>query len=535
LKKFDAVFIGSGHNALIAAAYLARAGWSVLVLEKNDRPGGLVRTEELTVPGFRHDVYSSAQPLFVTSQAYADLGAELGERGLQYVNTDTPTGVSLADGRSSVFFRDFAANVAEIDRLSPGDGAAFGQMMEEFGAVAPDIFPLFGLDLTSNAAAPFLRRLMVNPEGTGASPFASEFLIPARDVLEARFRSEVFQGLAAPWVLHLGRTPDGANSGFWVPMTLAAIMAGGMATVVGGAGKLADALVRLIEDHGGVVRTGEGVEKILVKHGKAEGVRTEGGEEFSAKRAVVASTNPDQLYLRLLADADVPAPLKREASRYRYGRGCVQIHLALSEPPRFADGRLDNVGLLHLTPGLTGLTQHVQEALSGLLPREPTISFDVPTQLDPSRAPAGKATLRLQILEVPTRLRGDAAGQIDTGDGAWTEDVKRAFTDRILEIVGRHAPNVPGAILGCHSISPGDLARFSPNQGPGDPYGGSHDLSQSYIFRPLPSQPSHRTAIPNVFMLGAATWPGHGVNGGSGYIVAQQLLAEGPPKGEPQA
>lgn len=533
MKKYDAIFIGSGHNALIAAAYLARAGWSVLVLEKNDRPGGLVRTEELTVPGFRHDVYSSAQPLFVTSQAYADLGAELGERGLQYANTDTPTGVSMADGRSSVFFRDFAANVAEIDRLSAGDGAAFGQMFEEFNTVAPDIFPLFGLDLSSDAARPFLRRLMVNPDGTGASPFASEFLIPARDVLEARFRSEVFQGLAAPWVLHLGRTPDGANSGFWVPMTLAAIMAGGMATVVGGAGKLTDALVRLIEGHGGVVRTGEGVEKILVKHGEAEGVRTEGGEEHFAKRAVVASTNPDQLYLRLLADADVPAPLRREASRYRYGRGCVQIHLALSEPPRFADGRLDTVGLVHLTPGLTGLTQHVQEALSGLLPKEPTISFDVPTQLDPSRAPAGKATLRLQILEVPARIKGDAAGKIDTGDGAWTEDVKRAFTDRILEIVGRHAPNVPGAILGCHSISPGDLARFSPNQGPGDPYGGSHDLSQSYIFRPLPSQPSHRTAIPNVFMLGAATWPGHGVNGGSGYIVAQQLLAEGPPKGEP--
>ena len=104
--------------------------------------------------------------------------------------------------------------------------------------------------------------------------------------------------------------------------------------------------------------------------------------------------------------------------------------------------------------------------------------------------------------------------------------VIRAPSERIfgLEIVGRHAPNLPGAILGCHIVSPGDLARFSPNQGPGDPYGGSHDLAQSYVFRPLPSQPSHRTAVPNVYMLGAATWPGHGVNGGSGYIVAQQLL-----------
>jgi phytoene dehydrogenase-like protein len=529
VKKFDAIFIGSGHNALIAAAYLARSGWSVLVLERNAHFGGLVQTAELTLPGFHHDVYASAHPLFVTSQAYADLGPELADRGLRYVNTNMPTGVSLPDGQGALFFRDLEANVAEAERLAPGDGAAFRQLMDEFNVHAPDIFPLFGLDLASAEAQPFLRRLMVNAAGTGPSPFASEFLLPARDVLEARFRSRIFRALAAPWVLHLGRTPDGANSGFWVPMTLAALMAGGMATAVGGSGRLAQALASLIEDYGGLLLAESPVEKILVKDGEAVGVRTEAGEEYRAVRAVVASVNPDQLYLRLLENAEVPAQIRREAERFRYGRGCVQIHLALSEPPRFVDRRLNLAGLVHLTPGLTGLTQHVQEALSGLLPKDPTISFDSPTGLDPSRAPKGKATARLQILEVPARPRGDAAGKIEVGDGAWTEDLKRRFTDRILDIAARHIPNLPGAILGCHVISPGDLARFSPNQGPGDPYGGSHDLSQSYLFRPLPSQPSHRTAVPKVYMLGAATWPGHGVNGGSGYIVAQQLLKQGAP------
>jgi phytoene dehydrogenase-like protein len=294
VKQYDAIFIGSGHNALIAAAYLARAGWSVLVLERNDRPGGLVRTEDLTVPGFRHDVYSSSHPLFVTSQAYADLGPELAERGLRYLNTDKPTGVSLPDGQSAVFCRDLEANVAEADRLFPGDGQAFREMMEEFNAHAGDVFPLFGLDFASPEAAPFLRRLMVNAEGSGPSPFASEFMLPARDVLEARFRSRVFRALAAPWVLHLGRTPDGANSGFWVPLTLAAIMGGGMATAEGGSESLARALTRLIEDHGGVIRTGGAVERILVQDGKAVGVRVAGGEEYRAGRAVVASTNPDR-------------------------------------------------------------------------------------------------------------------------------------------------------------------------------------------------------------------------------------------------
>ncbi|HKI00532.1 MAG TPA: NAD(P)/FAD-dependent oxidoreductase [Thermoanaerobaculia bacterium] len=528
MKHFDAIFIGSGHNALIAAAYLARSGWSVLMLEKNDRPGGLVRTEELTLPGFRHDVYAGAHPFFVTSPAYADLGEELAARGLSYVNTDQPTGVSMPSGKTAVFFRDLEANIEEADRLAPGDGGAFRQMMEELGAQAADVSPLFGLDLTSAEAAPYLRRLMLNAAGTGPSAFASELLLPARDVLEARFRSRAFHALVAPWVLQLGRTPDGANSGFWVPMILASLMAGGMATAVGGSGKLADALVRLIEDHGGLIFTGTGVEQILVRDGRAVGVRTEEGEDFAAD-AVVASVNPDQLYLRLLVEADLQAPLRREAARYRYGRGCVQIHLALSEAPRFADGRLDRTGLVHLTPGLLGVSMQVQEARSGLLPKNPTIAFDSPTVLDPSRAPGGNATVRLQILEVPCRPRGDAADSIAVGDGTWTEDLKRRFADRVIGIASRHVPNLPGAILGCHVVSPDDLSRFSPNQGPGDPYGGSHDLSQSYFFRPLPSQPSHRTAVPNVYMLGAATWPGHGVNGGSGYIVAQQLLRQGRP------
>jgi phytoene dehydrogenase-like protein len=524
-KKFDAIFIGSGHNALLAAAYVARAGWRVLVVEKNDRPGGLVRTEELTLPGFRHDTYSSAHPLFVTSQAYADLGPELAERGLRYLNTDLPTGVSLPDGRTAVFSRDLAANVEDYERLSPGDGTAFQLLMEEYGARAGDIFPLFGLDLSSPEASPYLKRLMADEAGRRPSRFAAETVRTARDVLERTFLSPVLRALPAPWVWHLGRTTDSAGSGPWVPLTLMALMGGGMAIPEGGSEMLARALARLIEDHGGVLRMNMPVERIVVRHGRAAGVVLADGREVRAERAVVASVNRDQLYLRLLADADVRPAVRREAAEYRYGRGCVQIHLALSEPPRWADERMARVGQPHLTPGLDGCTLQVAQALAGLLPSEPTVSFDAPAGLDPSRAPAGKATLRLQMLEIPCRPQGDAAGTIEVGDGTWTEDLKRRFMDRVLEIVGRHVPNVPGAVLGYHVLSPDDLARFSPNQGPGDPYGGSHELAQSYLFRPLPSQPSHQTEVPGLYLLGAATWPGHGVNGGSGYIVARKLLA----------
>ncbi|HYH80529.1 MAG TPA: hypothetical protein VEX86_12055 [Longimicrobium sp.] len=195
----------------------------------------------------------------------------------------------------------------------------------------------------------------------------------------------------------------------------------------------------------------------------------------------------------------------------------------MSEAPRFADERLARTGQPHLARSLADTALHITQTLNGQLPAEPAISIDVPTTLDPSRAPEGKAIMRIQVLEIPNRPKGDAARSIDVGDGSWTADLKQRFADRLIGIVGQHLPNVPGAILGMHVITPGDIAAFTPNAGPCDPYGGSHDLAQSYLFRPLPGQPSHRTTVPNVHMLGAATWPGHGINGGSGYIVAQEL------------
>ncbi len=523
MERYDAIMIGSGHNALVAAAYLARAGWGVLVLEGNDRPGGLVRTEELTVPGFLHDTYSSAHPLFTSGPAYAELGPELAAHGLTYRNSRYAIGASMPGGRTAVFSTNAEENVAEADRLAPGDGAALTALLEEFAPHAGPVFGLFAAELSSPESARIIHGLM--HEDGHYSTFAQSFFRDARDLLEHRFASPVLHGLLAPWALHLGRGPDEANSAFWTVLVLLAATGAGMPTPEGGSERLARALAALVEQHGGRVRTGRWVERVLVREGRAVGVCTADGEVFQATRAVVASVNPDQLYLKLLAHEEgvVPPLIRQQARGYRYGRGCVQIHLALSEPPRFDDERLAVTGQSHLTGGLDALSRSVNEATRGLIPAEPTISFDTPSAADPTRCPAGAAVARLQILDIPLRLRGDAAGEIDTG-GGWTEGVKNAFADRVIELAGRHAPNLPGAIIGRHVIGPDDLARFNPNCGPGDPYGGSHELAQSYLFRPLPGQPSHRSVVANLYMVGAATWPGHGVNGGSGYIVAKDAL-----------
>ncbi|MFI1973232.1 phytoene desaturase family protein [Streptomyces cinnamoneus] len=526
MNRYDAVVVGSGHNALVTAVYLARAGWSVVVLEGNDRPGGLVRTDEVTVPGFRHDVYSSAHPLFTSGPAYAELGPELAACGLTYRDSPFSIGVSMPGAESAVFSTDAAANVAEADRLAPGDGAALAALLADFAPYAGPVFALFAADLADPGPTRIVHGLM--RDDGHCSTFAQRFLRTSRDLLEHRFSSPVLRGLLAPWALHLGRGPDEANSAFWTLLTLVAVTTAGMPTPEGGSEQLARALTTLTERHGGRVETGRWVERVLVRDGLATGVRTADGEVVTTARAVVASVNPDQLYLKLLAHEDgvVPPVIRQQADEYRYGRGCVQLHLALSEPPRFEDERLTRTGLVHLTRGLDALSRSVNEAARGLLPARPTIAFDTPSTADPTRCPPGAAVARLQILDVPLRLRGDAAGEIDTRAG-WTDDVKNAFADRVIGLAARHTPNLPGAIVGRHVIGPDDLARFNPNCGPGDPYGGSHELAQSYLLRPLPGQPSHRTVVPNLFMVGAATWPGHGVNGASGYIVADKLLTSG--------
>lgn len=525
METFDVIIIGSGHNALVTAAYLTRAGRSVLVLEKNDRPGGFLRTEELTLPGFKHDVFAAAHPLFTTGPAYAELREDLEARGLRYLNTNLPTGVSMEDGRTAVLPSSFEELIAEVERLAPGDGGALAGMFEQLNPYVNDVFGLFNMDLSSAEAAPILKRLLHEERGAGYSPFAASLVSTARNTVSS-LKSPVTQSMLASWVTHLGRTPDEVGSGIWVPLTVMALMGGGMPTPEGGSEKLVQALSQLIKDQGGEILTHTHVERILVENGRANGVRTSMGKKYRAKQAVVASTTPDQLYLSLLADTEISPPLRAQARQYRYGRGCVQIHLALSEPPNWPDKRFNGVGQPHLTDGLDGFTLAIAQGAANLLPSNPTFTVDCSTNLDPTRAPAGKAIMRIQVLEVPIRPRGDAANLIKVGDGTWKHDLTEQFTERVLNVVSKHIPNIPSAVIGKYVVTPGTIAKFNPNSGPGDPYGGAHDLAQSYLLRPLPGQPGHQTAIPNVYMLGAATWPGHGVNGGSGYIVAQQLLSQ---------
>ncbi len=508
----DAVVVGSGINSLACAALLARGGWSVRVLEREDELGGAIRTAELTEPGYLHDVFSAWHPLWVGGAAHAELGEELAARGLEYLNTDHPAATLFPDGEAAFLLRSTDANVSEL-------GEDWRSAVESFFPNADLAFGVLGTELWSRDGLGLALRAYRRLGRRGAVEFVGDVLASSRDWLAQTFSSERAHGLLAPWVLHTGLGPDAAGSGFMTQVIGVAVQEGGMPIPRGGGARLVDALVRLIEDHGGTCETGRDVERVLVRDGKATGVRLVDGEEVPSARAVIANVTPTQLYGRLL---DGHVELGR---RFRYGRSEMQIHFALSEPPRWeGDERLGQTAIVHLTPGLDGVSRAVNEAERGLLPAEATVVVGQPLTMDPSRAPEGAGMLWIQLQELPWQVKGDAAGELDPGDGTWTEELRERYADRIQARIARHVPNLESSLRRRVTLSPADLQAANINLQQGDPYSGSLALDQNLLWRPLAASPGHSTPVKGLWHIGASTHPGPGLGAGSGTLVAKRLL-----------
>jgi phytoene dehydrogenase-like protein len=508
----DAVLVGSGINSLACAALLARGGWSVRVLEREAELGGCIRTAELTEPGYLHDVFSAWHPLWVGGAAHAELGDELAARGLEYLNTDHPTATLSPDGEATFLLRSTDANTAELGEEWRGAVDSFLPNADlAFGVLGTELWSREGLKLGLKA----YRRL----GRQGAAEFTGNVLASSRDWLTQTFDSERAHGVLAPWVLHTGLGPDAAGSGFMTQVIGVAVQEGGMPIPRGGGARLVDALVRLIEDHGGSCEAGREVERVLVRNGRAAGVRLADGEEVAAERAVIANVTPTQLYGRLIGGHE------ERGRRFRYGRSEMQIHFALSEPPRWeGDERLAKTAIVHLTPGLDGVSRAVNEAERGLLPAEATVVVGQPLTMDPARAPDGAGLLWIQLQELPWHVKGDAADELDTGDGTWTEELRERYADRIQARIARHVPNLESALMKRVTLSPADLQAANINLQRGDPYSGALALDQNLLWRPLPSSPGHSTPVKGLWHIGASTHPGPGLGAGSGTLVAKQLL-----------
>jgi phytoene dehydrogenase-like protein len=511
---YDVVLIGSGLNSLVCAALLTRKGKRVCVLERADVAGGCIRTEALTLPGFLHDTLSTLYPLFVTTPYFKDLEPVLAAKGVRFLNSPCPTAVVLPDGASLIFRCDRNANITAMEALHPGDGVAYAHAMAEVEANAPLIFGVLGAELWTFATLKLLVREICKRGPRGFARFAGD-----RPTCRT-------QGANRARVLHVGLSPESPLSAQMDKVVMFSLEQVGSPMVEGGGAQLVKAFCEIIADGGGVVRTGADVAEIVTSKGVATGVRLEGGETIPASQAVVANVTPTQLYGRLLKGDAVPAPVRADAAAFRYGRGEMQIHLALSEPPQWPDPDLLHVGMLHLTGGVEAVSKAVNQAESGLLPELATIVVAQPVAIDPSRAPSGAWIFWIQLQELPRdgQLRGDAAGQIAVAaDGRWTPAIRDAYADRIVARLCAQIPNLEQSILSRHVISPADLEALNMNLVGGDPYSGSCGLDQYLLWRPSPNGRNHETSVKGLYQIGASTHPGPGLGGMSGYLVAQRL------------
>ena len=473
----DHIIIGSGINGLVAAAMLSLKGDRVLVLERETSAGGCLRSEEITLPGFQHDVMAATFVLFLTSPAGAALGPHLARHGFDYCHTPHPTAVLRPDGSSLVLTTDRAANIAAFNAAAPGDGDRHAADVGQVEADAPFLFALLGAALWS---WPTLKLLFGQVRRRGLRGLAAWFgtaLAPARGWLEAGYQSPLVQALHAPWVLHCGLTPESTYSGQMGKVIAFALEAAGAPIARGGAGQAVAAFRALIEENGGTIRTGADVARITARDGRVTGVQLADGEQIACA-SVLASVAPG----------------------------------------------LEDVALIHLADGIDSVSRSANEAERGLLPAIPTICVGQPHRLDPSRAPAGKAILWLQIPDAPRVIKGDAAGGIAT-DGTWSEATREAFADRIEAILAQHIKDFDQIRLARTALSPADLARMNVNLVGGDPYGGACTLDQFFLFRPFAHSTNGSGALRGLIHIGASTHPGPGLGGGSGFLAAKRLGA----------
>ncbi|OZI56640.1 phytoene desaturase family protein [Bordetella genomosp. 4] len=522
---FDVIVVGSGMNSLVCTALLARSGRRVLMLEREAQLGGCIRTDELTVPGFHHDTLSTAHPLFMVGPAYAALGKALHEAGLEYCNTSQPTAVLLPDGRHLVLSTSHEQNRAAFEQAHAGDGQAYAAALANVQANAPLVFGLLGNELWRWKTLRTVAGTAWKQGPRHLVGFMGRSLTPASAWLRQDFKSDLTAALLAPWVLHCGLSPDAPLSSLMAQVVAMTLEGVGLPIVKGGNANTVLAFERLIRDAGGRIETQADVVRVRVEQGRATGVTLADGRVYRAAN-VVCNVTPTQLYGRLLDQTEVPEAVRAEAQAWRYGKGNMQIHLALDEAPQWNVEALRDVGYVHITRGVDAVSRAVNEAERGSLPAEPTICVAQPTVLDPTRAPPGKHILWVQLPECPRHPVADALGALAIPEpGNWTAGLRDAYADRIIDTLAQHIPNLRRSILGRAVLSPADLAAMNINLVGGDPYGGDCGLDQSFFWRPSRINRNHSTPVRGLWHIGASTHPGPGLGGTSGFHVASALGA----------
>ena len=510
--RFDVVVAGGGHNALVAAAYLTRAGLECCVLDARPVLGGDTATEELTLPGFRHDTCSTAHNLIQASPTLREDELRLGDYGLEYIQPDPVVHIPFPDGTSLTQWRDLDRTCEEFARFSAADAAAYRRMIEEYdrakGAFGGYRYTPIGW------GPPLGERLARLPDGNRwlRRQAESAWDVISRELEDAHTRAFML------WMAFMTlQPPDAAGTG-WLAYSIPYGRQRHSWTLPrGGSGALPAALCRLIEEAGGTLLPGRRVTALVLEDGRCTGVETEAGERFLARRAVLSSVHV--AHLPRLAPAEAWGDdFLAAVGEWKQGVSMFVTHYATTEPPTY---RVEGG---ELTAVASGTADSVERLLrvgydvrrGALALDEPPLLVVCPTVADPGRAPDGRHTLKV-IGFHPYAI----------ADGSGWDDAAHEVSRANLEHLRRYAPNLTDdTILATLVKSPLDLERLNEHNWRGSCHGGAMSPDQSGALRPAAGWAEHRLPIPGLYQTGSTTHPGASVSAGPGRNAAAVMLRD---------
>jgi phytoene dehydrogenase-like protein len=517
----DVVIVGGGHNGLVTAFYLAKAGFKPLVLERRAQVGGAAITEEF-YPGFRCSTLSHN-----TGPLRADVVREmqLERHGLKLTKPDVSTVSLLPDGRSLVLYSDLKRAAQEITQWSPKDATAYGEFgaaLSKIGAVigealvltppnidSPSSGDLWGMLKTGRSIRNLGKKDMYRALRWGpmaVADLAAEFFDtePLRATIAAR---GIFGSFLGPW---------SAGSALVLLLRAAAdpTPAGSAQFPAGGAGAITQAMAAAATQAGAEIRTGAAISQIRVKDGVATGVVLDSGEEISAK-AVVSNADPKRTLMQLVDPIHLPPDFVQKIRNYRSVGTVAKINLALSALPEFTALKKGNGNLLQgriqISPEIDYLERAFDECKYGNFSRAPYLEITFPSLSDSSLAPAGQHVMSIYMQYAPYKLK----------NGDW-ESQRAALGETVVKTIAQYAPNLPQTILSHQIITPKDLEETYGLTG-GQIFHGELALDQFFTMRPLLDWARYQTPIERLYLCGSGTHPGTGLTGGSGANAAREI------------
>jgi phytoene dehydrogenase-like protein len=505
VEHADAIVIGAGHNGLVAANLLVDAGWTVEVLEATPQPGGAVRSGYVTAPGYLSDLFSSFYPLGYASPVMESLG--LAEYGLEWTHSADVLTHLLPDGRAATINRDIERSKASMEQFAAGDGQRWQNAYDDWRGVSGRMLgTLFTPFPPVRAGVGLVRDLRI----AGALRLARRLLLSVRELGSELFRGEGAKLALAGCALHTDLSPEEAGGGVYGWLLAMLGQEFGWPVPVGGAQRITTALVDRFTARGGRITYDSPVSRVLVARGRAMGVRTAGGRDVRARRAVLADVPAPALYGELVAARWLPPRLREDMEFFRWDGATVKVDWAVAGKLPWKNPAAAGSGTVHLGADLNGLTRYAAHLATNEMPPDPFLLLGQMTTADPSHSPPGTESV-WAYTHLPHR-KSWSAGEIEEHVG------------RMEAVLETHAPGFSRLVAGRNVFSPADLETENPSLVGGALCGGTAAAFQQLFLRPVPGLGRADTPVDRLYLASASAHPGGGVHGAPGANAARAAL-----------